>query len=257
MIKTDIMVTAILVDDEFKVRSVLKTLIGEFCPDITIVAEASNIKEAATLIGAHHPDVVFLDIEMPGGNGFELLSQFSAPSFETVFVTSYGHYALRAIKYSALDYLMKPVIISDLISLSIKISSRVSQKLELQQYRILQGNLERTHPDKLIVNCKNKLECVALDEIQYLQADGNYTTIFLEGRPKLYVAKTLKEYEDLLCENKGYSFLRIHKACIVNQAYISKVDKDLSTCVIMKDGTKLEISRRRKQEVLASIGIQQ
>lgn len=244
-------ITAVIVEDEYKVRKVFVDLIGKFCPEIEIIGEAENIDEGYNLIVKTNPMLVFLDIEMPGGNGFELLAKFENPSFETIFVTSYGHYAINAIKYSALDYMLKPVMIDEIKQIPKRFNSKREVKHYAEQYKLLRENLTEKH-QKLMINNKTKLEYVNLDEIVYLRADGNYTIIFLENDHKHHVSKTLKEYDEILC-NKNNSFIRIHKTYIINSSYIDHLEKGLGTSLLLKNGLRLDVSRRKKQELLAKL----
>lgn len=240
---------AIIVDDEYRVRDVFMNLLNHYCSEIEIVGQADNINDAYNLILKEKPQVVFLDIEMPHGNGFELLQKFIKPPFEVIFVTSYGHYAIRAIKYSALDYILKPVMVSDLQGAIIRLKERIEEKNESENFSILQENLNPMHLNKrIVVQTKNKTQYLYFNEILYLEADGNYTTIYLENS-KIYVAKTLKEYDDLLCDGES-PFSRIHKTYIVNTNFIEKIHQGESNSVVLKNNTNLEVSRRKKQELL-------
>jgi two-component system LytT family response regulator len=246
-------ITAILVEDEYKVRAVFSALLEKFCPEIEVLAEADNITDAFKLISELNPQVVFLDIEMPSGNGFELLAKFKQPTFETIFVTSYGHYAIKAIKFSALDYLLKPVMIQDLLLITEKIKERMDERHQIEQYQILQSNLQSPQLHKLVLNTKTNLVHIDVADIVYLQADGNYTSIYLKNKTKHYVARTLKEYEDLLCGTDAESFIRIHKTYIVNPACIIKVEKGDSASVLLQGDIRLEISRRKKHELMEKL----
>jgi two-component system LytT family response regulator len=239
--------TAIVVEDEFKVRNVFTKLLQQYCPQIEIIGEAENISDAYDIIVLKKPAVVFLDIEMPYGNGFELLSKFGELPFEVVFVTSYSHYAIRAIKYSALDYLLKPVMVSDLQNLVPRILERQELKSSADQYRILQKNMDDKEQQTLVVNTKTRTEYLPMNKIMYLQADGNYTLILSEGS-KVHVAKTLKEYDAILCDGTS-DFVRIHKAYIVNLSHIKHIDRGDKNVVLLNNGISLEVSRRKRQEL--------
>lgn len=245
-------ITAVIVEDEFKVRTVFKDLLLKFCPEITLIGEADNINEGCDLIMKLKPKLVFLDIEMPGGNGFELLSKFEEPFFETIFVTSYGHHAIRAIKYSALDYMLKPVMIEDVKMIADRYRSREEMRHFAEQYRLLKDNLSGQH-QRLVINNKTRMDYVDVDNISYLKADGNYTAIHLIGGAKHHVSKTLKEYEEILCEHGINQFIRIHKTYIVNITCIDHLEKGEEAFLKLKDGTRLEVSRRKKNELLSRL----
>lgn len=247
--------TAIVVEDEYKVREVFLNLIQHYCKDIEIVGEAENINDAYDLILLTKPDIVFLDIEMPHGNGFELLSKFPKPPFEVIFVTSYGHYAIKAIKFSALDYLLKPVMVGDLLEMINRVKEKFGNRNEAEQYNVLQEHLSSPNQGKkLVVHTKTKTEYVLLNDIIYLKADNNYTTIQL-ANSKIYVAKTLKEYEEMLC-SPDLPFMRVHKAYIVNTDFISNVNKGETNTIQLKNNSNLEISRRKKQELFEKLNFQ-
>jgi two-component system, LytTR family, response regulator len=242
--------TAIVVDDEFKVREVFLEMLHKHCPDITVLAWADNITDAYHLIIEKKPEVVFLDIEMPGGTGFDLLSKFEKVPFETIFVSSYGHYAIRALKLSALDYLLKPVTSEDLILVTDKLKETLLIKQNALKYELLKINLNTTEKEKkLVIPDKKNLEYVNTSDIMYLKGEGNYTTIYLNNTKKFFVAKTLKDYESMLCD-KQTSFFRIHKAFIVNTNYIKLIDRGEETCIVLTDDTRLEVSRRKKMILL-------
>ncbi len=243
-------ITAILVEDEFKIREVFKQLLEKYCPTILLLGEADNIADGYTLILKNKPDVVFLDIEMPGGTGFDLLSKFDMIPFETIFVTSYGHYAIRALKMSALDYLLKPVLIEDLIALPDKLKEAIGLKQNASKYTLLKNNLTSTEREKkLAVTSKKSLELINISDIVYLNGDGNYTTFFLKNKEKLVVSKTLKEFESILCSPTN-DFIRIHKASILNISYLKSLITGVETFALLKDKTQLEVSRRKKRELI-------
>ena len=247
--------TAVIVEDEYKVREVFINLIQHYCKEIEIVGEAENITDAYHLILSTKPNIVFLDIEMPHGNGFELLSKFPKPPFEIIFVTSYGHYAIKAIKFSALDYLLKPVMVSDLLEMINLIKEKFNDKKDPEQYKVLLENLNISQQHKkLVVHTKTKTEYVFFNDIIYLQGDGNYTTIHL-ANSKIHVAKTLKDYEDMLC-NPDSPFIRVHKTYIVNTNFILKINHGATNTIRLKNNSDLEISRRKKQELLEKLSFQ-
>lgn len=240
-------ITAIIVEDEFKVRSVFIRLLAEYCREIEVIAEADNIEDAYALIKEKNPQLVFLDIEMPHGNGFELLAKFERVPFEVIFVTSYSNYAIRAIKCSALDYLLKPVVVSDLTNLIDRIKEKITLVDQARQFRELFKNLGQDEPKTLVVHSKAKTDYIPMEEILYLEADGSYSHIYTITN-KYHVAKTLKEYDELLCSPSS-PFVRIHKTYIVNIRHVKQVSSGENKTVLLKNGVEIEISRRRKQEL--------
>jgi two-component system LytT family response regulator len=240
----------IIIDDEHKSREVLKALLRAYCSEVKILAEAANINDAEKLIKLHSPNLIFLDIEMPGGEGFKLLERFQNPQFEVIFVTSFDHYALRAIKFSALDYLLKPVLVPDLKQ-AVEKAIKLSQNLLgfHKRYKMLSSNLsDFPTPQKLCLNNKTKTEYVMVNEILYLQADINYTNIYLLNNQKCITPKSLKEYDELLCSPE-IGFVRIHKSTIVNSKFISKFVNQSVPHILLTNNISLEVSRRKKMEV--------
>jgi two-component system LytT family response regulator len=240
-------ITAAIIEDESKLREVFVQLLEENCPEIEVIGEASNITDGYSLILSKKPQVVFLDIEMPGGNGFELLSKFEKIPFETIFVSSYGHYAIKALKLSALDYMLKPVMVEELI----KIPGRIQEAIELKEgalkYKSLLTNLKVPEADKkILVQSKKKLEHIILKDILFLQAENNYTSIHIKNQNRIVVSKTLKDYEEILCDEENSFFVRIHKTFIVNVNHIKSIDRGEDCFAILADNTRLEVSRRKK-----------
>lgn len=224
---------AIIVDDEFRGREVLNYLLKTHCPQIEVIGQAEDVTEAYDLIMKSNPDIVFLDIEMPGGSGFDLLQKFSKPSFTTIFVTSYDQYAIQAIKHHAFDYLLKPVIVEDL-------KKTISN--------LIQSIHDERHTKTIEIVHKNKIDYIETDSILYLAGDGNYSYIYLKDGSSIHTSKTLKEFEDLLCIEDNF-FIRIHKGYIVNAIEIKNFIKGDEAAVELHNGIKLEVSRRRKDEV--------
>lgn len=245
--------TAIVVEDEYKIREVFVNLLETFCKELEIVGQAESIAEAYQLITNKKPAVVFLDIEMAGSNAFDLLSRFETIDFEIVFVTSYSHYALKAIKMSALDYLLKPVTIEELQDVTKKIVARIGLKQDIQQYIILRENLSQTETNNtIVINTKDKLEYVKISEISYLEADRNYTSIYLKNGKSFFTAKTLKEYESIVCEQSDF-FIRIHKSYIVNMKQIKHIERGDNFSVVLLNGKALEVSRRKRNELMEKL----
>lgn len=241
--------TSVIVENELKMREVLTELMHKYCPEIEIVGQASNIDEAYTIIVEKKPKVVLLDIEMPGGNGFELLNKFNPIFFETIFVTSYGHYSIRALRLSALDYLLKPVLAEELQKLPMRIRDAIEIKEKALKYQLLQKNLSPLHKEKnILLSTKTKFLSIIVDQIVYLKANDNYTEIYTSDGNKMLVTKTLKEFEDTLCEPDGL-FMRIHKAHIINTKLIKSLERGDLFYVILEKGIRLEVSRRKRAEL--------
>jgi two-component system, LytTR family, response regulator len=241
--------TAVIIDDEANSVDVLKSLLSTYCPNVKVVGQADHAAAGRKLIGELSPDVVFLDIEMPFGTGFDMLDAMEHKNMSVIFVTAYDHYALKAIKYYAMDYLLKPVDIDEL-KLAVK---KATEKKERQDFTSLPVNLLKNYLEKGLDNSKialpmaDGIQFVNRQEIIRCEACGNYTKIYLQENRTYLVARTLGEYEDLL---SPYNFLRIHHAHLINLDHIEKYVRGEGGYVIMSDGAVVDISRRKKQDFL-------
>ena len=243
------MLKAIIVDDEINGTKFLHYLISKNCPEVEILATETNPESAIGLIEKHKPDVVFLDIEMPGTNGFQVLEQLTHLSFYVIFTTAYDSYAIKAFKYDAVDYLLKPIIVDELVAAVNKLLSKIKKNTEDISIRNLLKKLQDNNtPKRLIVNGQN--ETVYLDQknITRLESDPNYTCIVLVDGKKVTSTKTLKEYENMLSAGV---FFRVHKTVIVNIHHIQKFVKTDNGHIIMHDGAKVTVSREKRQDLLA------
>lgn len=245
--------TALIVDDEADSRSVLKQLLKSFCPQIKVVGEASNVTAAFDLIVKINPQVVFLDIQMPGGNGFSLLKKFEEIPFEVIFVTSYDKYAIEAIKLSALHYLMKPVEVDDLILAAERLEKSIlkNEKHKEQLVNVI-FNVEGKEIEKRIaVHYNDRVKLLLLSDITFFEGERNYTTINLANGEKFNSAKNLGEFEETLEGNP--QFFRIGKGFIVNLNYVTAYSKGERCTLTVSGKHDFEISRRKKQEFLDRI----
>ena len=243
------MLTAVIIDDEANSVDVLKTLLATYCPTVKVIAQADHAAAGRKLINEHSPDLVFLDIEMPFETGFDMLDALENRNISVIFVTAYDHYALKAIKYYAMDYLLKPVDIDEL-KLAVK---KAEDKKQQQDFTELPVNLLKNYLEKGLDNSKialpmaDGIQFVNRNEIVRCEACGNYTKIYLKENRTYLVARTLGEYEDLLAP---YNFLRIHHAHLINLDHIEKYVRGEGGYVIMSDGAVVDISRRKKQDFL-------
>ncbi|MBI2967567.1 MAG: response regulator transcription factor [Bacteroidetes bacterium] len=243
------MIRALIVDDEKKSRELLLALLNRHCPEVFVAGLASNNTEAYDLICLQKPDVVFLDIRMQGGSGFDLLKKFREVNFLVIFITAYDQYALRAIKYSALDYLLKPVDENELK----EAVAKAVQNMSLRNYRPHIDNL-LTHlknPDnpanKIAIHSSGTIELIPIRHITRCEADGKYTRIFLSDGTHRLASRNLKEYEELL---SGFGFYRVHHAHLVNFTCIKEYERGRGGNLILNDGTSITVSQRKKAEFL-------
>ncbi len=239
------MIKALIVDDEQSSIDLLKWLVGEYCPDITSVQTARSVQDAVPLLRSFQPDIVFLDIQMPHQNGFDLLTNIDNWNFEVIFTTAYNEFAIQAIRFSALDYLLKPIDEAELKKAveryKVKRIYAPAGQILFRNFmqNIAQGNREKF---KLALADASEIKYVQLDEIIRLQAESNYTHIFLKGNKVFISAKTLKEYDEML---EGQRFLRVHKSHLVNPAHIQAYDRQ--GILLMSDNSKVEVARRKKE----------
>lgn len=245
------MIRCVIVEDEEMARKVLKSLLAQYCPDVMVCAEADDITSGQEMIEAFRPDLVFLDIEMPGGSGFKLLSNIKDIDFEVVFITAYEQFAIKAIRHDALDYLLKPVDPKELVAAVEKVKDAKYKKTLKKQYDNLLRNID---PDQLVVkkisiSTSDKIHLIEVDDIIRCESDNYYTNIYFKDGTNLLVSKTLKEMEQKLEE---YDFVRTHKSHLVNMRCIMNFIKD-EMMVLLTDGTKVPVSKRKKERILEVI----
>ncbi len=246
------MIKAIIIDDEEKGRVVLKQKLADHCPSVLVVCEASNGEEGKVAILEHHPDLVFLDIEMPRMNGFEMLNNLSEKNFHLIFTTAYDHYAIKAIKYAAFDYLLKPIDIEELKVAVNKISepknSNTKSQVEQPQENIKNPLLSL---NKLAIPTIDGLNFYNITEIVLFEANSNYTYLHFYDGKKVLASRTLKEFEELLPEE---TFFRPHHSHIVNINYISRYIKGEGGQIVLSNGMTVDVSRRKKMDLMKMIG---
>lgn len=241
-------VRAVIVDDERQGRKTLAILLRKYCPEVEIVGEADTVVSAIKTINAAKPDLVFLDIEMPAGSGFELLEAFDVVEFEVVFVTAYDSYAIRAIKVSALDYLLKPVNAAELKAAVAKaLHPKNGQKDRLQQLHLLKEQVRSPVLDRLALPTEEGFVFIEIQNIIRCNAASNYTVFFLKDSSKIIVSGTLGEYDELLSDN---NFFRVHNSHLINMRYVQKYLKGKHGLVVMTDGSEVEVSVRRRDAFL-------
>lgn len=240
-------IRSLIVDDEKNGRENLAGLLRTHCPQVQVVSEATSVEEAVAAIGQFHPQLVFLDIEMPGGNGFQLLEHFKDFSFEVIFVTAYDNYVLKAIRFSASDYILKPINLNELTAAVGKVSQRVREKTENERIRQLHQNTLHPINPKIGLPTGDRVEFVEVKSIIRCQGESNYTHFYFTDRKPLLVAKTLIEFEELLAD---YQFIRVHKTHLVNLNHVTSFTKNDGGILFLSNGDSVGISRRRKEFVL-------
>lgn len=243
---------AVIVDDEIRSREFLKNLVEEFCSDIKVTGTAGSVSEAVSVIESRQPDLVFLDIELQTGTGFDILQTFKEPRFHVVFTTAYDHYAIKAIKFSAVDYLLKPIDVEELQEAVDKARKKVENNTSTQTIRMLLENLRKpANTDYSITLATSEgLEFVPLQNITRLEASGPYTHFFLKDGKKIIVSKNLKEYENLLSE---YNFFRVHNSHIINMKEVKRMIKTDGGYAVMHDDSMIAISPKKKDDFMLLI----
>lgn len=238
---------AVVIDDEKRSRNVLIRMLEQFCTDVDVVGTADGVEAGKAAIREHRPDLVFLDVEMPPSTGFDVLKDLDHPDFQVIFVTAHDHYAVKAIRFSALDYLLKPVDIEELRAAVRKAGERRKEKSGGEQMDALFQNLRNAHA-RVGLPTKGGIVFVQIPDIVRCEAESNYTHIVLQNGRRLMAAKTLGEFEDLF---KQSGFVRIHQSHLVNLSHVVQYLRGDGGSVILTDGTSLDVSRRHKQDLLS------
>lgn len=250
------MIKALIIDDESKARNVLNHYLQKLVPEISEIKQADSVSKALSILETYRPDMVFLDVEMPHQNGFDFLMAQKQLTYDIVFTTAYNQYAIQAIRFSALDYLLKPVDPDDLRIAVDRHLTKVKQKFHEQKQQLydnLVQNIEKkdVRDFRLAVPTSSGVHFFTLDEILRLEADKNYTSIHLIGRRPFVSSKTLKHFDEMLGE---FNFIRTHKSHLVNPRHITQVTHN-SQYVLLTDGSRIEVSRRKKEEVQQHLNI--
>ena len=241
---------AIIIDDEINCSKALSILLQKYCPEIAVVSTCKDGLEGLDAINQSSPDIVFLDIQMPGMNGFEMLEKLPSFDFHLVFTTSHDEYALKAFRFSAIDYLLKPIDKNELMRAMDKL-----RKVNRTSSRQVEAFLQRVHHplqniNKIALPTMEGLQMIAVNSIISCESDDNYTILCLNDRKKMVVSCTLKDIEELLSD---YSFIRVHRSHLVNPNEIEKYVKGEGGYLVMSDGNNIDVSRSRKEELLKKL----
>jgi two-component system LytT family response regulator len=240
----------VIVDDEPDAVGFINSIIGEYCPELEVVGKAGNINEGVSEIKLNKPDLVFLDVEMPNGTGFDLLAQFPEKEFEVVFITAFNHYAIKAIKFSAVDYILKPININEFIEAVKRVIEKRKNKTSRSSdaLKVLMENLRSPHPSRLAIPTSEGMEYLNPKDIIRIESDRSYSWFFITGNRKVLVSRHLKEFQDLLGDR---SFFRSHNSHLINLRFVRKFIRHEGGIIEMQDGTQIPISRGRKDLFLA------
>ncbi len=243
---------AIVIDNEQDALDYLTGLIELFCPKIAILDTANGVKTGIESINKHRPDLIFLDVEMDDGTGFDLLKAFADnPFFKVIFTTAYDKYAVQAIRLSAVDYLLKPIDPDELQLAIDKVETEFHKDEELIKLKTLQSNIATKSDHRIVLKDQNNIYVVKTKDIVYCAGEGSYTTFYLVSEEQITISKNLKVYEKLLPEDL---FFRVHTSYMVNLSKIKRIAKGLQDIVVMEDGSEIPISVRRKADLISRIG---
>jgi two-component system LytT family response regulator len=234
---------ALVIDDENRTRELIVKMINSFGLDIEAIQGGNNVQTGIQSIEENHPDIVFLDIQMPDGTGFDVLKGLQERNFEIIFITAHEEFAIKAIKFSALDYILKPIDQAELKASVEKAIKMVDEKKEETQFEALQNNINPNMKRRLVLKTQESVHVVDLDNIIRCEADRNYTSFYLVGGKKILVSKTLKEYETLLT---GHNFLRVQQSHLINLDFVDRYDKGDGGSVVMKDGSEVPLSPAKR-----------
>lgn len=234
---------ALIIDDEQRTRELIAKMIESFDLGIEAIPGGENVKSGLEAIASIQPDLVFLDIQMPDGTGFDLLKAVPEKNFEVIFITAHEEFAIKAIKFSALDYILKPVDPEELRAAVERALEAINSEVSEPQFEALQNNIQPNQKRRLVLKTQESVHVVDLDQIIRCEADRNYTSFFLKEGRKILVSRTLKDYETLLT---GHNFLRVQQSHLINLNYVDRYDKGNGGAVVMKDGSEVPLSPAKR-----------
>jgi two-component system LytT family response regulator len=240
------MIRAIIIDDELESRNTILNILDNFCDNVSVVAQAENVSEGIIAIEKEKPDVIFLDIQMPDGSGFDLLEKTMNIGFQVIFITAYDQFALKAIKFSALDYILKPVGPQQLIDAVNKIKAPETN-INLITHKIQTLLRNKNGFERITLPTFEGFRFINIKDIIRCESDNNYTNFYLNSGEKILVTKTLKEYDDIL---SGMDFVRVHQSHLINIKFVDRYIKGDGGTLIMADSSQVDVSRRRKDDFL-------
>jgi len=237
------MIQTLIIDDEKNNRKILSTIIRNNCPTISVIAEADGVASGVIAIKRLHPDLIILDISMDDGDAFDLLDQLDKIDFKIIFVTAHEEFAIKAFKYSAIDYLIKPVNVKDLV-VAIKKTGDILINESKLQLSALTGNLNQNESKTIILKTLNNIYLLQVIDIVRCEAERNYTMFYRQNGERIIVSKSLKEFEGLL---KEHGFFRVHHSHLINLSFIDRFEKSDGGHVILKDNSKIPVAQRKKE----------
>jgi two-component system LytT family response regulator len=250
-ISLNLMLRAIIIDDEKHSREALARLLAKNCPEVEVIAQCSNTEDAENAITEYNPDLIFLDVEMPGSGGFDLLKKLKEINFEIIFVTGFSQYAVQAIRFSALDYILKPIVPGELVAAVQRAGAKAIKQQQREKIDLLLNNIQYLNTDKKIALATlTGLVFVPIRMIIRCESDNTYTTFYLKDNTNILVSKSIGEFEELLMD---YHFLRVHQSHLINLRYVKSYKKGEGGVVVMEDNSVVDVSRRRKEQLIARL----
>jgi two-component system LytT family response regulator len=240
----------VIIDDEAPARGAMRRVLELYCPEVVIAGEAANIPDGVVAINKHAPNLVFLDVEMPGYTGFDLFDFIKEINFEIIFATAYSEYAIKAFEVSAVDYLLKPIVIDHLVAAIAKAKTRIHSANIQQRVELLKENQGKSEFNRLALPVADGLLFIEVSDIILLEAEGAYTHVWLRNGTKVLVSKKLRFFEEVL-ESRS-NFFRPHRSYLINFNYVSKYSRSES-CLVMDNKISVPVSKEKKTELEASI----
>ncbi|HPF63856.1 LytTR family DNA-binding domain-containing protein [Lentimicrobium sp.] len=243
----------VIIEDEIPLRETNRKLLQSNFPQMEIVGEAGTVAESIAILKITKPDLVLMDIELADGNCFQVLQSCKPYAFRVVYITAYNHYAIKAIKFSAIDYILKPVNEYEFCNaINNAIENIREDELFIQHAHFEKQYNSLNNPEKIVLRTSDTLHIVNIEEISYCKSDNSYSTFFIRGQKPVIVSKSIKEYEELL---SAYNFIRPHQSYLVNMDAIACIDKTDGGFIILNDKTEIPLSKRRKQAVLDKLDV--
>jgi len=243
-------IRSVIIEDEKQTRKLLRALLEEYCDGVEVLAEAANVQEGVQIIKEHQPDLVFLDIEMPRESGFSLFKYFDEINFEVVFTTAYGQYAVKAIKLAALDYLMKPINLEELMETLERFRQKQEPTNHVSHHQIMENALQNGGTQKIALPASDGYLFVDIDDIVRCQSEKSYTLIVLKDKEEVWTSRNLGEYDTIL---SGYGFKRVHRSHLINPKAIKRFIRGKNPILLMDDDCKIPIANSKKDDLLKDI----
>lgn len=237
----------VIVDDEPMARETIKSIIIDGFSDINIVGEADSVKSAVDIIKNTNPDLVFLDVDLTDGYGFDILTMLKPIGFKVIFITAHQEYAIKAIKFSAFDFILKPISVAELSDAINRAKIEEDSKSQSLKWSVFFNNINSKEKKTIVLKTSESIHLIHVDDIIKCEADNNYSTFYLVNGDKIVISKGLKEYEELL---DGQGFFRVHQSHLINLRFVSRFDKRDGGFVVLTDKSHVPVSQRKKQKLL-------